>query len=55
MALFWVYFSVLKRDYTMDEVDGWVVASESCAFNGVGAAYHREVLPGTCNSLMIVM
>lgn len=27
-------------------VDGWVVSSESCSFNSIGAKYYREVLPG---------
>lgn len=37
---------LLRQEYKKEEVDGWVVASESCAFNGVGATYYREVLPG---------
>ncbi|XP_013410094.1 amidophosphoribosyltransferase-like [Lingula anatina] len=28
------------------ECDGYVVSSESCVFTCIGAAYHREVLPG---------
>lgn len=29
-----------------DGADGWVVSSESCSFQSVGAMYHREVEPG---------
>ncbi|KAL3879046.1 hypothetical protein ACJMK2_031360 [Sinanodonta woodiana] len=29
-----------------EEVLGWIYSSESCAFNGIGAKYYREVLPG---------
>ncbi|KAK7097131.1 amidophosphoribosyltransferase-like isoform X2 [Littorina saxatilis] len=35
-----------KKQYSDNELDGWVVSSESCAFNAVGAVYYREVLPG---------
>ncbi|XP_041358673.1 amidophosphoribosyltransferase-like [Gigantopelta aegis] len=31
---------------TDQDIDGWVVSSESCAFHAIGARYHREVLPG---------
>ena len=30
-----------------DEMEGWVVSSESCSFQAIGARYYREVLPGT--------
>ena len=29
-----------------DDVEGWVVSSESCSFQSIGAQYYREVLPG---------
>ncbi|XP_041460438.1 amidophosphoribosyltransferase-like [Lytechinus variegatus] len=29
-----------------DNVEGWVVSSESCSFQSIGAHYYREVLPG---------
>ncbi|XP_043918429.1 amidophosphoribosyltransferase [Protopterus annectens] len=28
------------------ETEGWVVSSESCSFQSIGAKYYREVLPG---------
>uniref|UniRef100_W5N9F8 Amidophosphoribosyltransferase n=1 Tax=Lepisosteus oculatus TaxID=7918 RepID=W5N9F8_LEPOC len=28
------------------ETEGWVVSSESCGFQSIGARYYREVLPG---------
>ncbi|XP_072170954.1 amidophosphoribosyltransferase-like [Diadema setosum] len=28
------------------DVEGWVVSSESCSFQSIGAKYYREVLPG---------
>ena len=28
------------------ECEGWVVSSESCSFQAIGAKYYREVLPG---------
>ncbi|CAG2207910.1 PPAT [Mytilus edulis] len=35
-----------KKVISDDDVDGWVVSSESCNFNSMGARYYREVLPG---------
>ncbi|XP_033743011.1 amidophosphoribosyltransferase-like [Pecten maximus] len=35
-----------KKIMDDSEVDGWVVASESCAFSSIGAQYYREVIPG---------
>ncbi|KAK3100703.1 hypothetical protein FSP39_024003 [Pinctada imbricata] len=35
-----------KKEVDKDDLDGWVVSSESCCFNSVGARYYREVLPG---------
>ncbi|CAI5678483.1 unnamed protein product [Oreochromis niloticus] len=29
-----------------EDTDGWVVSSESCSFQSIGAKYYREVLPG---------
>ena len=29
-----------------EECDGWIVSSESCSFQSIGASYYREVLPG---------
>ena len=26
--------------------EGWVISSESCCFQSIGAIYYREVLPG---------
>ena len=40
--------SVHNNDFDDHEIEGWVVSSESCSFNAVGAAYYREVLPGRC-------
>ncbi len=39
---------MLSGRLEMDEEDyeGWVVSSESCSFQSIGAKYHREVLPG---------
>ncbi|KAL8558451.1 hypothetical protein ACOMHN_052269 [Nucella lapillus] len=37
---------VQNKDIKDSELDGWVVSSESCSFNAVGAMYHREILPG---------
>lgn len=34
-----------KSDEVADE-EGWVVSSESCSFQSIGAKYYREVLPG---------
>lgn len=31
---------------TNEDVDGWVISSESCGFLSIGARYEREVLPG---------
>uniref|UniRef100_T1IGS5 Amidophosphoribosyltransferase n=2 Tax=Strigamia maritima TaxID=126957 RepID=T1IGS5_STRMM len=31
---------------TSDKPDGWVISSESCAFQSIGAEYFREVAPG---------
>ncbi|XP_029488875.1 amidophosphoribosyltransferase-like [Oncorhynchus nerka] len=28
------------------DTEGWVVSSESCSFQSIGAKYHREVMPG---------
>nr|XP_006815658.1 PREDICTED: amidophosphoribosyltransferase-like [Saccoglossus kowalevskii] len=28
------------------DIEGWVVSSESCSFQSIGAKYHREVSPG---------
>ncbi|XP_064609991.1 amidophosphoribosyltransferase-like [Liolophura sinensis] len=35
-----------KVDVEDCEIDGYVVSSESCAFQAIGAKYYREVLPG---------
>lgn len=35
-----------KQEIEDAEPDGWVVSSESCSFNPVGASYYRDVLPG---------
>lgn len=35
-----------KKEIEDAEPDGWVVSSESCSFNPVGASYYRDVLPG---------
>ena len=35
-------------------VDGWVVSSESCSFNSIGAKYFREVLPGESRASMVI-
>ena len=35
-----------NKQFDDGECDGWVVSSESCSFQSIGAAYHREVLPG---------
>ncbi|KAK7889592.1 hypothetical protein WMY93_025152 [Mugilogobius chulae] len=29
-----------------EDTEGWVVSSESCSFQSIGARYYREVLPG---------
>ncbi|KAM9832611.1 amidophosphoribosyltransferase [Neosynchiropus ocellatus] len=29
-----------------DDTEGWVVSSESCSFQSIGAKYYREILPG---------
>uniref|UniRef100_A0A7N6A3C3 Amidophosphoribosyltransferase n=1 Tax=Anabas testudineus TaxID=64144 RepID=A0A7N6A3C3_ANATE len=29
-----------------EDTEGWVVSSESCSFQSIGAKYYREVLPG---------
>ncbi|KAM9384010.1 amidophosphoribosyltransferase [Pholidichthys leucotaenia] len=29
-----------------EDTEGWVVSSESCSFQSIGAQYYREVLPG---------
>ena len=35
----------------MEEIcEGWVVSSESCSFQSIGAKYYREVLPGNQNA-----
>ncbi|CAC5408921.1 purF [Mytilus coruscus] len=34
-----------KKVLADDDIDGWVVSSESCNFNSMGARYYREVLP----------
>ncbi|XP_048745614.2 amidophosphoribosyltransferase-like [Ostrea edulis] len=37
----------IKDNTNKNEVtSGWVVSSESCSFNSIGAKYFREVLPG---------
>ncbi|XP_062577163.1 amidophosphoribosyltransferase-like [Saccostrea cucullata] len=37
----------IKDNSKKDEmIDGWIVSSESCSFNSIGAKYFREVLPG---------
>ena len=35
-----------KKLITDEDIDGWVVSSESCNFISMGARYYREVLPG---------
>uniref|UniRef100_G3PMT8 Amidophosphoribosyltransferase n=1 Tax=Gasterosteus aculeatus aculeatus TaxID=481459 RepID=G3PMT8_GASAC len=30
----------------VEDTEGWVVSSESCSFQSIGAKYYREVLPG---------
>lgn len=35
-----------KKFITDEDIDGWVVSSESCNFISMGARYYREVLPG---------
>ncbi|KAK7489850.1 hypothetical protein BaRGS_00018872 [Batillaria attramentaria] len=35
-----------KKEIEESDIDGWVVSSESCSFNAVGAAYYRDVMPG---------
>ncbi|XP_043546340.1 amidophosphoribosyltransferase [Chiloscyllium plagiosum] len=32
--------------YNETETEGWVVSSESCSFQSIGARYYREILPG---------
>ncbi|MBN3296000.1 PUR1 Amidophosphoribosyltransferase, partial [Amia calva] len=32
--------------HTDGDTEGWVVSSESCSFQSIGARYYREVLPG---------
>ncbi|XP_077983565.1 amidophosphoribosyltransferase-like [Glandiceps talaboti] len=29
-----------------NDIEGWVVSSESCSFQSIGAKYHREIKPG---------
>ncbi|XP_070552675.1 amidophosphoribosyltransferase-like [Ptychodera flava] len=29
-----------------NDIEGWLVSSESCVFQSMGAKYHREVMPG---------
>nr|KAG5701805.1 hypothetical protein BaRGS_000795 [Batillaria attramentaria] len=36
-----------KKEIEESDIDGWVVSSESCSFNAVGAAYYRDVMPAT--------
>ena len=38
-------FSFLDTEDNIDN-KGWVISSESCCFQSVGAVYYREVLPG---------
>lgn len=38
--------SIMVYSGDWKEIDGWVVSSESCSFQSVGAKYFREVLPG---------
>lgn len=46
-TLTFAFFSVAgKADVEDCEIDGYVVSSESCAFQAIGAKYYREVLPG---------
>jgi glutamine phosphoribosylpyrophosphate amidotransferase len=33
-----------KKLITDEDIDGWVVSSESCNFISMGARYYREVL-----------
>lgn len=32
--------------------EGWVVSSESCSFQAIGAKYYREVIPGRKGSFI---
>ena len=48
LNIFFLGVSVHNNDFDDHEIEGWVVSSESCSFNAVGAAYYREVLPGRC-------
>ncbi|XP_056010427.1 amidophosphoribosyltransferase-like [Ostrea edulis] len=38
--------SIKDNTKKSEMTDGWVVSSESCSFNSIGAKYFREVLPG---------
>lgn len=44
ITTFWFVF--VDNSVKDQVVDGWVVSSESCSFNSIGAKYYREVLPG---------
>ena len=33
--------------------EGWIVSSESCSFQSVGAKYYREVFPGMLQYMYI--
>lgn len=40
---------ISKKDFSNnseEQIDGWVISSESCAFQAIGAKFCREVLPG---------
>ncbi|XP_064636847.1 amidophosphoribosyltransferase-like [Lineus longissimus] len=39
------YESDSENEYGCD-CEGWVVSSESCSFQAIGAKYYREILPG---------
>uniref|UniRef100_A0A8C6S6B5 Amidophosphoribosyltransferase n=1 Tax=Neogobius melanostomus TaxID=47308 RepID=A0A8C6S6B5_9GOBI len=38
--------SQLHSSGAEEDTEGWVVSSESCSFQSIGAKYYREVLPG---------
>lgn len=40
-----IFYSSFTEDSNF-EPEGWVVSSESCAFQSIGAKFVREVLPG---------
>ena len=41
----WLFFSLDSKDQE-NNVEGWIVSSESCSFQAMGAQYYREVQPG---------